>query len=48
MGMLRPPVPSHGLAELAAVPAARHPSLANVGSVILAQFISLSLERVFV
>jgi hypothetical protein len=36
------------LAELATVPAARHPSLANVGSVILAQFIPLLLEHVFV
>jgi hypothetical protein len=35
------------LTELAAA-RLRYPSLANVGSVILAQFIPLSLEHVFV
>jgi hypothetical protein len=47
MGTLRPR-PVVWLAELATVPAARHPSLAYVGSVILAQFIPLLLEHVFV
>ena len=46
MGVLQPR-PVAWLAELATVPTARHPSSAYVGSVILAQFIPLSLEHVF-
>jgi hypothetical protein len=46
LGMLRPR-PVAWLTELATVPPARHP-LAYVGSVILAQFILLLFEHVFV
>jgi hypothetical protein len=42
------PRPVAWLAELATVPAARHRSSTNVGSVILAQFIPLLAEHVFV
>jgi hypothetical protein len=48
MGMLQPR-PAAWLAELATVLAARHPGRStNVGSVILAQFIPLLFEHVFV